>query len=202
MQLKKSSAFALYIASYLPLGLILLVQDLDVAAVKAGFCWPSIDGADCRLPLQHPAWSLGIVALGVACLLLTLWTLSRIPTPHRVRVVETKHIPADMINYAMPYIVSFMGLDFSSPTKLLGFSVFLLWIFWITYRSGQILMNPLLIVFGWKLFEMKYSYLQSDDLLIGRALAQEELEPNRIYHRGSLQDVMVVGELEDGGMSG
>ena len=45
MQLRKTSAFALYIGSYLPLGLILLVQDIDIATVNAGFCKPSDWGA-------------------------------------------------------------------------------------------------------------------------------------------------------------
>jgi hypothetical protein len=203
MQLRKTSAFALYIGSYLPLGLVLLVQDLDPEAVKAGFCVPSDwSAAGCRSPLLHPWWSFGTVGLGAACLLLTLWTLGAVATPNRIRIVEAKHVPADLINYAMPYIVSFMGLDFASPTKLLGFGVFFLWIFWITYRSGQIVMNPILIVFGWRLFEIKYSYLQSGDQLVGRALSREEVEPNRTYRRGSLQDVMVVAEMVDGGVSG
>ena len=96
----------------------------------------------------------------------------------------------------MPYIVSFMGIDFASPMKMLGFAVFFLWIFWITYRSGQIIMNPILIVFGWKLFEIKYNFVQSGDQLIGRALSREDIEPNRMYRRGSLQDVMIVDGVE------
>ena len=197
MQLRKTSAFVLYIGSYLPLGLVLLVQDVDPGAAKARLCTPAAWGAQgCRLPLLHPWWSLGTVGIGVACLLATLWILGAVSTPRRIKVSEAKHIPADLINYAMPYIVSFMGLDFASPSKLAGFGVFFLWIFWITYRSGQIVMNPILIVFGWRLFEIKYSYLQSSDALIGRALFAGDVEPNRLYHQGSLQDVMIVRELD------
>ena len=151
-----------------------------------------------RLGLPHAAAasvvSLATVGSCVACLLATLWTLGAVSAPRQVRIVEAKHIPADLINYAMPYIVSFMGLDFASPTKLAGFGVFLLWIFWITYRSGQTVMNPILIAFGWRLFEIKYSYLQSGDVLIGRALSKGYVEPGRIYRQGSLQDVMIVRE--------
>lgn len=46
-----------------------------------------------------------------------------------------------------------MGIAYSEPQKLLGFTVFLLWMFAITYKSGQILMNPLLLIFGWRLYE-------------------------------------------------
>lgn len=197
MQLRKTSAFAIYIGSYLPLGLVLLVQDVDPGAAKAGLCTPSVWSAQgCRLPLLHPWWSMGTVAIGVVCLLATLWLLGAVSTPRRIRVVEAKHIPADLINYAMPYIVSFMGLDFASTAKLAGFAVFFLWIFWITYRSGQIVMNPILIVFGWRLFEIKYSYLQSADALIGRALFKGDLEPNQVYRQGSLQDVMIGRGLD------
>lgn len=203
MQLKRTSAFALYVGSYLPLGLVLLVQDLDMSALALGICRPSdLFGDSCRLPLLHPRLSLGVVAIGIVCLLLTMWTLREIGTPRQIKIAEAKHVPADLINYAMPYIVSFMGLDFGSPTKLLGFGVFFVWIFWITYRSGQIVMNPILIVFGWRLFEIKYSYLQSAEPWVGRALSRRDVEPNKIYRQGSLQDVMIVRELEQGGTDG
>lgn len=46
-----------------------------------------------------------------------------------------------------------MGIAYGEPQKLVGFGVFLLWMFAITQKSGQILMNPLLLIFGWKLYE-------------------------------------------------
>jgi hypothetical protein len=46
-----------------------------------------------------------------------------------------------------------MGITYGEPQKLLGFGVFLIWMFAITYKSGQILMNPLLLILGWRLYE-------------------------------------------------
>lgn len=203
MQLRKTSAFALYVGSYLPLSLVLLAQDIPAASLALAFCRPAdITGATCDLPLMHPWWSLGMVAMCTLCLAVTLLTLKFVGTPRQMRVTEVKHVPADLINYVIPYIVSFMGLDYGSPTRLLGFAVLFLWIFWITYKSGQIAMNPVLIVFGWRLFELRYSYLQSSDPWVGRALCQVEVHPNSNYYQGSLQDVMVLRELEQGGMDG
>jgi hypothetical protein len=199
MQLRKTSAFALYVGSYLPLSLVLLVQDIRVSSLGLPLC-RSVDiiGAKCHLPLMHPWLSLSMAAASVLCLGITILTLTVISTPRRIKVAEVKHVPADLINYVIPYIVSFMGLDYGSPTKLLGFAVFFFWIFWISYRSGQIAMNPVLIVFGWRLFELKYSYLQSSDALVGRTLCRTQVHPNGIYHQGSLQDVMVLRKLEQG----
>jgi hypothetical protein len=200
MQLRKLSAFALYIGSYFPLCLVLLAQDLDFNAAKAGFCNPSdwLNGA-CRLPLLHPIWAIGAVVISIACLLVTLWTLREVDVAHRISIAEAKHIPADLINYIIPYVVSFMGIDFASPSKMVGFGVFFVLIFWITFRSGQIAMNPILAVFGWKLFEIKYSYLQSGDQFAGRVLSRTEIEPNKTYAHGNIQDVMIIRGLQTEG---
>ena len=203
MQLRTTSAFALYVGSYLPLGLVLFVQDIDPAAVKRGICPPSAwFGDGCVVPLMHPWSASGTLAVGIACLVLTMWTLQAVGTPTRIQVAEAKHIPTDLINYAMPYVVSFMGLDFASPSRLLGFGVFFIWIFWITYRSGQIVMNPILIVFGWRLYEIRYSFIGVDRPWIGRALFRGEVEPGKVYRKGSLQDVMILRGLAQGGTDG
>lgn len=199
MQLRKSSAFALYIGSYFPLCLVLLAQDIDFEVTKSGLCSPSewFDIA-CQVPFLHPFWSIGAVVVSATCLLITLWTLGKADVAHRICIAEAKHIPADLINYIIPYVVSFMGLDFASPSKIVGFAVFFVLIFWITYRSGQIVMNPILAVFGWKLFEIKYNFLQSRDQLSGRVLARIEIEPNKTYAHGNIQDVMIVRETQSG----
>ena len=115
-----------------------------------------------------------------------------LPTPQRVTVVESKHVPADLINYVIPYVVSFVSLEYKDPSKLLGFGVFLAWIFWITLKSGQIVLNPALAVLGWRLFEVKYKFHGSKDIFVGRMLSRTEIEPDRDYHTGGLQDIIVA----------
>jgi hypothetical protein len=79
--------------------------------------------------------------------------LRRLSFRFAIHIKHCKAISNELINYTFPYVVSFMGITYADSQKLLGFGVFLLWMFAITYRSGQILMNPLLIVFGWRLHE-------------------------------------------------
>lgn len=69
-------------------------------------------------------------------------------------VDEVETVPNDLINYVFPYVVSFMGLELGNTGKVLGFCLFLGWMFLISYRSGQILMNPLLLVAGWQLYDI------------------------------------------------
>lgn len=197
MQLRNWSAFALYLGSYVPLSLILLAQDLDARLAVNGLCVPRVWRASgCAVPLKHPWWSIGAVVVSLLCLAITLRTLAAVRANQRVRVSESKHVPADLINYVIPYVLSFMGLDYGDPAKMLGFTVFFLWIFWITDRSGQIVMNPILVAFEWRLYEIKFSYLQSDDVFTGRVLSKTVIEPNGVYRQAQLQDVMVVHEQE------
>lgn len=193
MQLRKLAAFLVYLGSYLPLSLILLAQDVDTRSIDRGFCTPaSFSAPNCELPLMHPWLSVGAVIVCGICLGATFIVLGLLKPKNRIDVVEAKHIPADLINYVIPYVLSFISLDYSSPQKAIGFLVFFAWIFWLTYRSGQILMNPVLAGFGWKLYEIKYRYVGSQDTFVGRALSRNAIEPGHLYRHASIQDVIIV----------
>lgn len=193
MQLWKTSAAVIFLGSYLPLSLILMGQDLDFQVIGKGFCSAhNLAETHCSIPLKHPNISLITVVICSLCFLVSLMALKILPTKHKISIVESKHIPADLINYVIPYVLSFISLDYGDPAKILGFAIFLLWLFWITYKSGQIALNPMLAVLGWKLFEVKYHHIGSTDILTGRILSSTNIEPSETYKQGSFQDVMVV----------
>ena len=192
MQLRLAPAAVIYLGSYLPLSLMLLIQDLEFKASE-GVC--DVDRArhlECLLPLKHPVLALAFAGVCLCCFLVTLAILKLLPKKDRIQIVETKHVPADLINYTFPYILAFATLDFDDTGKLLGFAVFLLWIFWTTYRSGQILLNPVLAALGWKLYEIKYEYLGMVGVHVGRMLSTREIITGGLYTKGDLQDVMVA----------
>ena len=105
--------------------------------------------------LEHPTLSLTMIVLSGACLALTFHILERIRYRYPIAIIESKPIPNELISYSFPYIVSFMGVDYGSSGKIAGLVAFLLWLFLITYRAGQIIMNPILLIFGWNLYEAK-----------------------------------------------
>jgi len=156
MQFRWLPAFVVFLGSYLPLTVILAVQDVPKNIWGRAVCNPFGRNAECTAHvLAHPAVAFGAIAGCLASVMLSLLVIRRIPYRYRIEVVETKPIPNDLINYVFPYVVSFMGLSYSDPDKLAGFIVFLLWMFAITYRSGQMAMNPLLLLFGFQLHEAK-----------------------------------------------
>lgn len=116
-------------------------------------------------------------------------SLKKIDYPFAVNVKKYKPIPNEIINYTFPYVVSFMGISYDEPQKLIGFLVFLLWMFAITYKSGQILMNPLLIIMGWRLYEatIVISNVEKDV----RILAHGELKVGNVTAQ-TIQDFYIV----------
>jgi hypothetical protein len=184
----------IYLASYLPLSVILLCQDLNLDAVSGPLCSPWRGGAHaCSLPLQHPILALGLVCLCAACLAVSILALSLASPKQRISITEVKPVPADLMNYVLPYVVAFMVLDYKDHGKLLGFLVFFLWIFVITYRSGQIILNPVLTVFGWRLFEATYRFEGgTGSEHSGVVLSKLSLETGATYRQSAIQDVLII----------
>lgn len=201
MQLRIFFAATLYLGSYLPLSVILLTQDIDANTAKRGFCsLKELATLDCALPLKNPTWSLAAVAICALGLAATVYVLRILPAGNRITVTESKHVPADLINYIVPYVVSFMSLEYEQGPKLIGFGIFLLWMFWVTYKSGQVAMNPVLAVLGWKLYEIKYTYLPPKEVHVGRVLSRRAINPGHCYRQNGLQDVLIVNGNDEEGL--
>lgn len=153
MKVKILPAIFLFLGSYFPLSVILLLQDVSDATWKQSICWSL---HNCTMPvLMNAGRSLTLFLICLISLAFFTWVLKSLPADHELTVKESKTVPNDLINYVFPYVVSFMGLDLGSDGKFYGFIVFLAWMFLITYRSGQILMNPLLLAIGWQLHELE-----------------------------------------------
>lgn len=199
MQLRVLTAILIFLGSYLPLSLILLLQDVDYARLKDA-PFESLSGwfLACLPVFKNPPISLSFFLLTLLCLIVTLYTLRTAPNVSQMRVMEAKHIPADLINYVIPYVVSFMNVEFSEPNKYMGFFVFVAWMFWITYASGRIIFNPILVAFGWKLYELKYRFGGSDAPYIGFVLTNTSLSPQDWHNYQQIQDVMIIKRREGG----
>jgi len=184
---------AIYLGSYLPLSLILLTQDVRYEFLGALPCLP-LKGV-CELPLKNPIHNLVAISVCAGGLVASLFTLHLSKPKDLLEVHTAKHVPADLMNYVLPYVVSFMGLTYGEPEKVAGFLVFLVWIFLITNASGHIIMNPVLTVFGWKLYELEFSYASgSGQTFTKMALARFEPEPHERRAHATLQDVLILGE--------
>lgn len=175
MKMRLFPALILFLGSYFPLSLILLVQDIKEASWKAPICRIS-QITTCHLPeLVNPERALSLMLICAVSLLLFILLMRGLSGYSNLEVVDSKSVPNDLINYVFPYVVSFMGLDLGADGKFYGFLLFILLMFVITYRSGQILMNPFLLVSGWQLYEL--NILTEGQKRCVKALSQNQVQP-------------------------
>jgi hypothetical protein len=183
----------IFLGSYLPLSVILLVQDVDYTLLRRSFCWQIwSENSACVVPLAHPRLSLTIVGICFVSFCLSLLALSISQPKLPVDVTEAHYIPAELMNYTLPYIVAFMGIGYQETGKLVGLAIFLAWMFLITHKSGQVILNPVLAVLGWRLYEVKYVFPGNSEVNDGRALAKGNVEAGRRYRHIVIQDVVVL----------
>ncbi|TDE34821.1 hypothetical protein [Antarcticimicrobium sediminis] len=159
--LKVLPAAIIFLGSYLPLFLILLAQTFPAPEITfpCGFSLRDLPLTkiifDAPLPLVH--LSLSTASFISVCG--TYFFLEGQNLNQSIKVTSSKPMATELMNYVLPYVVSFMGIDFYDERKFIGFIIFLGWMFILTYRSGQILMNPVLILFGYRLHEIKYHFI-------------------------------------------
>ena len=154
MQMHLFPALILFLGSYFPLSLILLIQDIDEKSWQAPLCRIT-NISFCYFPeLENPGRALGLFGICAVSLIIFMILMRNLPGHSSLEVVDSKSVPNDLINYVFPYVVSFMGLDLGIDGKFFGFLLFIVLMFVITYRAGQILMNPYLLVAGWQLYEL------------------------------------------------
>jgi len=152
-------ALAIFFGSYFPLFLILVAQGTEWPTVNfpcglGWSIWPEIKLTGWRVPAFPVLFSL----ISLFCVVGTLYFLKNRRLGLSIEITSSKPMASELMGYVLPYVVSFMGLDFSDTGRVIGFAIFLGWLFILTYRSGQILMNPALIIFGYRLHEIEYFY--------------------------------------------
>lgn len=197
MQFRFMASVGIFFGSYLPLSLILLAQDYDYKFVGYNVCWKVWDTAsNCKIPLRNPGYSLTIFFICLVCFSITLLALSKAQPKLPIDIREAKYIPAELMSYTLPYVVSFMSLNYHETGKFVGLFIFLGWMFWIAHKSGQLILNPILIVFGWRLYEITYVFPGDAQQRHGRALAKLFIEPGKRYSHVNVQDIVVLGEIK------
>ena len=191
MQLRIYAAALLFAGSYFPLSLILLAQDIDYSAFSDARTYVAL-GSGCSILLKNPHFSIPIAAFSFVCFVLTIVVLHLATPKTPIKLTDAKHVPADLMNYTLPYVVSFMSFDYQETGKFVGIMIFLGWMFLISHRSGQVILNPLLIVFGWRHYELKYVFAGDDREFSGQALSKHVLEPGMHCKQSAVQDILVL----------
>lgn len=140
MQLHFLSALAIFISGYAPLGVILIVKDLNEVTF-----WP-----------EHPARVVTLFVLLVISAIFTLSAASNIKQGVPVKINRVSNKSGDMFTYTIPYMISFYKFDLGDWKLLVCLFIFLAMMFVLSYRTQNVFVNPVLALAGYGLYDCQF----------------------------------------------
>jgi hypothetical protein len=119
-------SFVIFLSAYAPLSLLFAVRDFDS---KAGW-------------FAHPRFVLAVIAAAVVSLALLWFSMSRLKGQFPITVNRVALRSNDLIDYTIPYLISFFGVDFGKWQDLSALGIFLLLLFVLSYKTQSLFINP------------------------------------------------------------
>ena len=124
--------------------------------------------------LEHPGIVYSILGVSLLiCLLVWLAVRSVKSSSPPVKIMAVSNRSGELINYSIPYMISFFVMDLEDTNLLLSFGFFMVIMYWLTIKTHNIFVNPVLACLGYNLYDVKYE-LEDFFLVKGERLKQGE----------------------------
>lgn len=155
-------SIAIFISGYTPLFLIMVIKDIEE------FVWyshdldkPIIWFATIKFPyfvsVANPGIVLSLIVVSVLSLILLKYVLNNIASdPFKITIKKAKSRSSEVVNYTIPYMISFVAFDLSKWQDLVSLLLFLFILCLLSIRSQSIFINPILAANGYGLYDCLY----------------------------------------------
>src|ERR1051325_5276664 len=153
----------IFVSAYAPLAILFGIRDYDDTARR----------------LRHPVLVVGSLALATLSVALLLGVFSKVRGQFVVKVMKTELRSNDLVNYSIPYVISFFSVDFGKWQDMSAFVLFMALLFVLTLKTQSLFINPILAIRGYGLFEVEFE--ESGRVKTGVFLARLELKPGASY---------------------
>lgn len=175
-ELYGTAKFALFATSYAPLFLLIIGKQIYDNFAFLHFGGFNIDALICFLSKFFIATVLIIVTfIGIIGCLFLFSNLKK-KQGNSVKIVDVTNRNSESVGYIATYIIPFLFQDFSSIYEVFAI-IFMLIIIYTSYvNSNMLLINPVLNIFKYSLFEVQFESrgIKKSGLVIIRDSAIEE----------------------------
>jgi hypothetical protein len=143
-----------FLTAYYPLFLILLIRDIGVKTTGLAF-WSAESGYHLN------SWALGFFTLSSVATLFTAYLMRNNLTYQEggvaINVEGCKQLRGDMLNYTLPFLIGLFAFDYGSWQSIAALLIFLIFMFAFVSKDRVILLNPMFLLMGIRLYEMNYT---------------------------------------------
>lgn len=141
MKLRAWSSVFIFISAYFPLAVIFAIQDFD--SKLNNFSHPSI------------VYTVLVIA-ALSCIVVWLSVRDIKVSSPPIMIKSVSNRSGELVNYSIPYMISFFVMDLGKTKLLLSFGFFMLIMYWLTLKTHNIFVNPVLALLGYNLYDVKY----------------------------------------------
>ena len=163
MKINLFASIIVFVSAYSPLALILAVKDFNVDEIY----------------FNNPTISLGILGLGLISIIILNIVINDMNCGHQVTIQKITNKSNALINYTIPYMISFFGFDMTKSTDLVAFLLFMVLLCLLTIRTQMIFINPILVFKGYNLFDITYK--EGNKIKEGIFITKQMLEIDKNY---------------------
>lgn len=143
----------IFITSYYPLFLILFIRDIGSLTATVPFGLPSWD-------VNVSYWALFGITISSFCTLFTGQIMRSLFTKSEgadeILITKVKAVRGDMINYTLPFLIGLFAFDYKSWQSILSLIIFLVFMFAFSRKDKIILLNPMFLLMGIRLYDIDY----------------------------------------------
>ncbi|MEZ9425561.1 hypothetical protein AB4186_19495 [Vibrio lentus] len=162
------SSIAIFISGYTPLFLIMMIKDVkEVIWFEHHFESAIWLFSEIKFPYWFEFKNIEIVfsllLLSASSLALLAYVLRNVTKrPFAIKVLNAKSRSSEVVNYTIPYMISFVAFDLSQWQDILSLFLFLSVLCLLSVRSQSVFINPILAALGYGLYDCKYNEAGND----------------------------------------
>lgn len=174
------TAILMFLSSYSPLVLILAARDFNYSTLS--FNTPYVVGS-------------AIIAALISCLLLLI-VIRQFNGGEQSKVISVENRSVELLNYTIPYLISFLPLKIGEPAELVAFGLFMILMFWLTYKTDNLYINPILTLIGYKLYRVRFEI--SGEHCEINALVKQSLNPGDLLFMEKVAPFLYIQSRRQG----
>src|SRR6218665_1608945 len=149
LRLRPWASLTLFLSSYSPLMLILVIK--DYAHVNPSW-----------LPC-HPILSGVLLSVAIFSIVITLCSMKEISGGLPVIVIKASNKSGDMFGYTIPYMLSFLRIDLGDSRTMTSLLIFMAMLFVMAYSTQTVFINPILAMTGYMLIDCAFKHNEKEE---------------------------------------
>lgn len=155
---KLITSLILFNSAYMPLYLILFIRDFKddwLNIFKQTFFAKNILTYEYANLFNNGSVTFTILLISIVCCFIII-PINRMNGEHQIQITQIRNKSSEIVNYTVPFMVSFFSFDIGKNKDLISLIIFLLLLFLLSLRTQSIFVNPILALFNYGLYEIDY----------------------------------------------